>query len=517
MTLFLGVDPGGTTVKAAVFDARGRELTVCGAPLANRHPMPGRTERDPVAMWAAAARAIAAVLEAPGVAPGDIAAVCCTGHGNGAYLFDGAMAPSRPGIVSSDTRADSLAAAIMAGPEGAELVAWCEQQICGSASSELLRWLDLNEPEVAAATRHVLLCKDYVRFRLTGEIDSDLNDLSGSQLVHVHTGRHDDRLFAALDLGHWLPRLPEVRRNTAISGRVTAAAAAETGLRAGTPVVAGMMDVSAVTLASGITARDELAVSAGTWSIDGALAGDRAGPPWPVMRAIDRDGASLFVSEGSPTSATNLAWMKDRILPRGLDLDAINAAVEALPPWRSTLVYLPYIHGEPGAPRASFVGLGTEAGTADLLRACFEGVVFQHARHVRDLTAVTGVAPRLARLSVGPARSAVWAQMFADVLGMPVEVAEGSETGALGSAMCAAVAVGECRSFEEAVATMTRVGRRYEPRPEMDEIYRTKRATWERVERALRGAWEEFRHIDAPKGTANTAEEEETHHEKLKA
>lgn len=493
MTLFLGVDIGGTVVKAALFDQTGREVSARSSPLINAHPAPGRTERDPVAMWATAATAIRAVLEAPGVAREQVAAVCCTGHGNGVYVFDGSMTPSYPGIVSSDTRTDALAREIMESDEDGQLCAWSEQKIRGSSTSVLLRWFDLNEPNVTAATRHVLLCKDYVRYRLTGVVDSDINDLSGSQLVHVRTADYDDRLFAALDIGHWRNRMPMIRRNTDVSGTVTRAAAEATGLMHGTPVVTGMMDVAAVTLASGVHSHDEISICAGTWNISVMLTQDSSGPPWPLMRALDRDGATTFICEGSPTSATNLAWLKNRVLPSDLDFDAINALVAGLPPDQSLLVYLPFIHGDVGAPRASFVGLGTESTTADLLRAVFEGVVFQNERHIRDLADVAGRRPRLARLSGGAASSDVWAQMFADVLDMPVEIAAGSELGALGCAICAAVAVGEHPDFESAIGAMTRIGRRFEPRAEQTGVYSVKRANWEMIEDTLGGAWKRLR------------------------
>jgi L-xylulokinase len=489
MSLFLGVDVGGTVIKAAVFDAQGQEIATGTAPMANSHPMPGRSERDPVAMWEASAAAIRTVLAVPDVAQAGIAAVCCTGHGNGVYLFDGEMRPVCPGIISSDMRTHELCESLMTGPDGADLVAHSEQRLRPASTPLFLLWFDRHAPEVTRNARHVLLCKDYVRYRLTDSIDSDLNDLSGSQLVHVRTRDYDDKLFDALGVGHWRDRMPRIRRNTEIIGTVTTAAAMATGLRPGTPVVAGTMDLDAVALGSGVTRPGELAVCAGTWSINLVIQDEPAGTPFPLMQCLDQDGQRIVVVEGSPTSATNLAWFKDGLLGDSLDYTRINALVASIAPEASRLVYLPYIHGGLGAPRAAFIGLGIENRPADLLRALFEGVVFKHRSHIRDLIRVTGSQPHVARLSGGAARSDVWAQMFADVLEMPVEVAAGSELGALGCAICAAVATGTYRSFDSAIQGMVRIERRFEPRPETVAVYRHKGADWERVDRRLGPTW----------------------------
>lgn len=262
-----------------------------------------------------------------------------------------------------------------------------------------------------------------------------------------------------------------------------------TGLRPGTPVVAGTMDLDAVALGSGVTRPGELAVCAGTWSINLVIQDEPAGAPFPLMQCLDQDGQRIVVVEGSPTSATNLAWFKDGLLGDSLDYTRINELVASIAPEASRLVYLPYIHGGLGAPRAAFIGLGIENRPADLLRALFEGVVFKHRSHVRDLIRVTGSQLHVARLSGGAARSDVWAQMFADVLEMPVEVAAGSELGALGCAICAAVAAGTYRSFDSAIQGMVRIGRRFEPKPETVEVYRHKGADWERVDRRLGPTW----------------------------
>lgn len=489
--LLLGIDAGGTVTKAAVFDAAGRERAVAGAHVATSHPRPGRVERDPEALWQATVDAIRAVLATDGVAAEQIVAIACTGYGNGGFLLDGDGRPAAPGVVSTDARTDAIAAELAARPDAAAISERTGQPLRPSSTLALLAWFAREAPEIAARTRTVLLCKDYLRYRLTGALASDLSDLSGGGLLDFASGRPDPETLALVGLEGWADRLPPAYPSSTIGGRVTKAAAAATGLVAGTPVAIGTMDVEAVTLASGVTDARHLSIAAGTWSINMLPSDQRAYGRLPVMQCRSRDGSGVLFVEGSPTSATNLAWFARELMAGEADpYAAASALVAELPPEASRLVYLPFIHGGAGAPQASFVGLGQHCSRAHLLRALFEGVAFQHRRHVDDLSAVAGhAAPVAARLSGGAAQSAGWMQLFADVLELPVEVARGSELGALGSAICASIAAGLHPDYETAIAAMTRVDRRFEPNPERAAVYREKRKTFRIIEDALAPVW----------------------------
>ncbi len=488
--LYLGIDVGGTMVKAAVFDDCGTEVAVAGRPLRAVHARPGYTESDMQQMWQAVAETVREVTAHPAAPPARIAAVCCTGHGNGIYLLDKDGQPVGNGIVSSDTRTHHIAAEANARADLAPIRALRGQKFHVSEPLLLFGWFDDHAPEVSRRTRHAVLCKDYVRYRLTNRIESDLNDLSGSGLLDLATGDYNPAIFAALGLSGWQDKLPPIRRNSDLCGGVTARAARETGLIAGTPVVAGTMDLDAMILAAGVTDSSRFIVCAGTWSIN-LLVLDRAcRDRLPMMQALHRDGERVLACEGSPTSATNLAWLRDTALAgAGPGLAAINAMVDGLAPQDSHVVYLPDIHGGAGAPQASFVGLDHGSGQPHILRAIYEGVVFAHLEHIDDLSASTGLRPPAARLCGGAAQSPVWAQMFADILELDIEVAEGSELGALGCAICAAVATGQYGGFEQAMAAMTRIGRRYSPDASRAAIYRSKRDTFTRVRRALTPVW----------------------------
>lgn len=488
--LYIGIDVGGTVVKSAVFDDRGAEVAVSARPLQAVRTQPGYTERDTKQLWEATAATVRDVVSRLPSGSDNIAAVCCTGHGNGIYLLDKDGDPVGNGIVSSDTRTYHMAVEAEGRTDLAQIRSMRGQRFHISEPLLLFRWFDECRPDLAARTRHALLCKDYIRYRLTDRIESELTDLSGSGLLDLSTGEYLAGLFEAFGVEPWRSRLPEIRRNSDLCGSITASAAQETGLRAGTPVVAGTMDLDAMVLASGVADASRFAICAGTWSINLLVLEQPCRDRLPIMQALHRDGQRIVACEGSPTSATNLAWFLDAVLDGSkLTFAAVNAMVDRLPAQDTDLVYLPDIHGGVGARRAGFVGLGHDSGKAHMLRAIYEGVVFAHLAHIDDLAICTGLRPTAARLCGGAAQSPVWAQMFADILEMDIEVAEGSELGALGCAICAAVATGRYSSFEQAMAAMTRIERTHQPDLSRSAIYRGKRAAFEHVRHALDPVW----------------------------
>jgi L-xylulokinase len=493
--LYLGVDIGGTVAKAALFDAAGIEIAVAASEQPGTFPEPGYAERRTDGMWDTAVAAIRAVLDEPGASADRIAALCITGHGNGVYLVDRAGAPVGPGILAIDARAAGLLAVMRRDGRAEAVERIIAKRINVGQTSLLLAWISAFEPERAQAAAHALLAKDYLRWRLTGRLATDPNDSSGSGLMNLRTGAYDPALWEAFGAPGWHEKLPaEILPGSAVAGRVTEVAARLTGLRAGTPVATGTMDIEAIRLASGVLDPDHLMVSAGTWSVNLTVSDTPRleGPP-PGYQGLSDDGRRYFLAEATPTGATNLAWFRRTVIDgSALDFDAINALVGGLDPRRCEVVYLPYIHGGSGEPRAAFVGLTADGGKAHLLRAIYEGICCNHRGHVDALAAVLGRRPRIARFSGGAARSAVWAQLMADTLDMPVETIAAAELGALGAAICAAVAVGRFADTRAAVTAMVRPAGRFEPDPGAVAVHAVKYARHRAVLEALGPAWALF-------------------------
>jgi L-xylulokinase len=269
----------------------------------------------------------------------------------------------------------------------------------------------------------------------------------------------------------WIPKLPHVGPSDEVVGHVTETAAAQTGLRAGTPVVRGAVDMCASALASDLARSEEMNVIAGTFSIAATLH-ERAPKtsPLPMLQFPYPRGGWMSV-QGSATSASNLEWVVNTVLAHGGSLtpDAIgdpfatvNAAVQRAMGRPSDTLFLPYLFGGPDGAPAGLVGMTAQDTFDDLMLAVFEGIVFAHKSDIDiALSGADAAAPSVIRLTGGASRSPVWSDLFADILGLPVEVPVGSEFGAKGVAICAAAAVGAYDSLDLAVAAMTGIARRH--------------------------------------------------------
>ena len=487
----LGIDVGNTVIKAVLFDLEGRQVGSHAIDGQSSSPEPGHVERDLEELWRNASEALRRCVSDAGIDPGQIVAAGCAGHGNGLYLLD---REDRPlvGIQSLDTRAAALAEELAA-EHGAALHAVALQEPWPSQTPVLLSWMRRNRPETLEQAGTLLMCKDYITFKLTGRRVSDISDMSGAGLLRLPEGSYDDDLLALYGLqglGHLLPTLIDP---TDVAGSVTAEAAAETGLAEGMPVVGGLFDVIASALGSGVVETGATSIIAGTWSVNQYVASE------PV---VDRDllmvsafGTGRYmIMDNSATSASHLEWYVREFVERGGHHDDpfgfCHERLAEVVPRLDDPYFHPYLYGSRrGAEhRAGFNGVAGWHGEGHLLMALFEGVVFEHRRHIEQLRAAGAVIDH-ATLSGGGSRSAVWGQMLADCLGLPISVADGDETGALGAALSAGVGVGLFPGYEEAVASMTRIRRSFAPNPGMAAHYDHRYSTSRELAEALQGFW----------------------------
>jgi len=485
MRFLLGIDNGGTATKAALFDAAGRVQAVAARAAGLHEPHPGWAERDMEALWQSTAAAVREVLEVAGQQP---EAVACTGHGNGLYLIDAEGRPVRPAIGSGDTRAQAYIDKWRNNGTAERVRAKTAQRIWAGQPNALLRWLADHEPHSLARTRWVLMAKDYIRFRLTGEVWAELTDFSGASLVNVPAGRYDADLLAAFGISACQDRLPPLRGALEVLGKVTREAAAATGIRAGTPVAGGMFDIDACALASGMLDESVVAVVAGTWGNTLFLGRAPAADPELFMSSCYALPGWFLMLEGSPTSAANLDWALREL---GVaDYAEANRLAAAGEPAADDPLFLPFLHGSHAGTQARAALLDLRAGhaRAHLVRAVFEGVAFAHRWHY-DRVRRQRPRPHAIRLSGGAARSAPWVQMFADVLDTPVEIPAGEELGALGAAMGAGIAAGVFADAPRAVAAMTRVSARHDPNPRRTAVYEERYSRYRQALAALQPYW----------------------------
>lgn len=487
----LGLDAGNTVIKAVLFDLEGRQLAIHAIDGRSSTPQPGHVERDLNELWANACDAIRSCIVRSGIDPRRIAAIGCAGHGNGLYLLDKAGEPLL-GIQSLDTRAADLAASLSA-RSGDAFHEICLQTPWPSQTPSLLAWVKANAPAVYARAGTVMLCKDFITFRLTGERVSEISDMSGCGFLRMPACTYDDTLLTLYGLEDAKPMLPRVIDPTSIAGKVSAKAAADTGLTEGTPVIGGYFDVVASAMGAGTVAPGEASIIVGTWSINQVFSSA------PV---IDRKvfmassfGPGRFVNiESSATSAANLEWYVRTLIKRGGHHDDpfgyCNDLLNGFIPAAADPFYHPFLYGSrQGAHfRAGFYGLASWHGEAHMMRALFEGVMFEHRRHI-EVLANAGVTFERAALSGGGSRSRHWPQIFADGLGVPITVAEARETGALGAAIGAGVGAGIFPDYETGIETMTQPGAVFHPDPPMTSHYDSRYRIYRELAETLESFW----------------------------
>lgn len=506
MNYYIGLDNGGTTTKAALFDSTGKQIGSCSVGTASLTPEPDFVERDMEEMWDANCKVLRGVLEKTGVSGKDVAGIGVCGHGKGLYLWGKDNRPVRNGIISTDNRAykyvrqwkeDGTEKAVMG-------ITW--QHIMNCQPVALLAWLKDNEPDHYGNIKYVFECKDYVRFRLTGEARAEISDYSGANLMNLKTRNYDQKLLRLFGIPEIQDALPPLVRADEIAGYVCAEAAEKTGLRIGTPVVGGFFDINACAVASDVLTPDYVCMIAGTWSINEYVRKTPVLDGRVQMNSLFCLPEYFLIEESSATSAGNNEWFIRQLLPElektakegGRSIYEIEDEwVEETPPEKFVPIFLPFMMASNVHPNAkgSFVGLNVSHTRKDLARSVFEGITFCHRYHYEKLLATRDVPPKAIRLSGGAAKAKVWTQMFADVMKTPVETVSVDEAGALGCAIASAYATGEYTSLNEAVKHMTKVEKPVFPDPEKEKIYDRKYHLYVRTIECLDGLWDEMQKL----------------------
>ena len=471
----IGIDAGGTMTKVVLFDVRGNEIACERRPNIMLIPHQGWTERDADGMWRAACEALGALLEKTGTDPADVLAITPSGYGGGVYFVDANGSPVTNGLVSTDTRSIPLIERWKRSGLAAEVSRHIEQQVWPGQTFAILAWFKENAPEILNRTAHILSCKDFLRMRLCDDISTDPTDAGCAGVLNVTNGDIARVAFEAADMPDLVGKLARVGSPTEVVGKVSAEAAAATGLRAGTPVVRGVYDVVGCSLASGVVGPSQLAAVAGTFSIHSTLHRKPSLDPLPTIQTPYPVNGQVLATTATPTSASNLEWLcktmlsaeSERALAEGRSVYEIcNDLVAGALDRPNGILFFPFLFDGPRGAPGGVLGLRAGAQLADIVRAVYEGVVFAHRYDLTHLlTGPDAASPNVIRLAGGPSRSLVWAQMFADGLGLPVEIANGSEFGAKGGAICAAVAMGIYPDMATAIAGMVKVERRLEPDP----------------------------------------------------
>jgi len=456
MSFVIGIDSSTTATKAILVDPRGTVLGVGSSSYDYQIPHPLWSEQDPRLWWEATIAAVRQVMREQGVGAGEVEAVGLTGQMHGSVLLDDEGEVVRPAILWNDQRTAAECDEIrrLVGPE--RLIEVTGNDALTGFTAPKLLWVRRHEPDNWAKVRHVLLPKDYVRYRLTDGFAVDVADGSGTILFDLAARSWSPEMLAALHLDPSL--LPPTYEGPAVTGTVTESAAEATGLRAGTPVVAGGGDQSANAVGVGAVSPGVVALSLGT---SGVVFATTAGPS---IEARGRVHAFCHAVPGRwhmmgvmLSAAGSLRWLREALAP-SLSFDYLVAGAAKVAPGSDGLLFLPYLTGErtphpDPLARGAFVGLTVRHDLRHLTRAVLEGVAFG-LRDGLDLMTQAGVpVPSQIRASGGGTRSQLWRQILADVLEAEIATVSTEEGAAFGASLLAAVGAGWFATIEEAAAT----------------------------------------------------------------
>ena len=462
MGCLLGVDVGTSGTKALLCDENGAVLATATAEHPSYAPRPLWSEQSPEDWWTSTCAAVGKVLASAGVDGADVTGVGLSGQMHGLVMLDQAHRVIRPAILWNDQRT-AAECRQMTDAVGRQrlLDLVCNPALTGFTAPKIL-WVRNNEADSYAQCRHILLPKDYVRFRMSSTFATEVSDASGMLLLDVRRRDWSHEVLETLDIDPDL--LPECYESPEVSAAVSESAARELGIPAGTPIVGGGGDQAAGAVGNGIVRKGVISATIGTSGVVFAFADQVVTDPegrlhtfchavpgkWHVMGVVLSAGGSLQWYRNNLADAE-----KAEAARRGVDPYEIlcDEAAQA-PPGSEGLIFLPYLTGErtphanPNA-RGAFVGLTPRHGKNEVIRSIIEGITYAMLDSLEIIRAM-GVDVSQIRLSGGGARSPFWRQVQADVYGQPVCTINAGEGPAYGVALLAWVGTGVWESVEEA-------------------------------------------------------------------
>lgn len=487
----IGIDVGTSGSRALVLDTSGRLVATASAEHAPfRSPRTGWADQDPADWWRACQEAVRSVLADGRVASGSIRAIGLSGQMHGAVLLDAAGEVVRPAIIWCDQRTEQecrwLESAIGAG----RLLELTSNPALTNFTLTKLIWVRTHEPELWARVRHVLLPKDYVRFRMSGEHATDVADASGTLMLDVARRQWSQEVLDKAEIDARL--LPGVFESPAVCARVSRDAAAATGLVEGTPIVAGAGDQAAGAVGMGITRPGAVSATIGTSGVVFAAtdrpATDSKGRLHTFCHAVPGRWHLMGVTQAAGLS---MRWFRDQFAgASAVSYDDLTAEAASVPPGADGVMWAPYLMGErtphcdPNV-RAALIGLAASHGRGHIIRAVMEGVAFS----LRDtLTIFSELAVPVQRvvLGGGGARSPLWRQIQADVYGQAVQTVTVDEGAAYGAAILAGVGAGVWTSVDEACEALVQTANITLPQPDVAGIMDKQYAGYRRIYPALR-------------------------------
>jgi erythritol kinase (D-erythritol 1-phosphate-forming) len=500
MNVLLGVDAGTTAITAVAYDTSGNVLATATETHSAVHPEPGWAEQEMEAVWKQTAAAVKQAVTALDDRA-EIVGVGVTGQGDGCWLIDDDGCPVRNAVLWSDSRAASIVEDWEEDGTMAALSDACGSSLYPGTCLPLLAWFAEHSPETLEDAATAFSCKDWLVYNLTGVRGTDYTEAT-VPFLDQKTGEVNPVVFEEASIPTERALIPAVRTGTDIVGTLTAAAASETGLPAGIPVVAGLIDVATSAIGTGAVSRGDAAVSLGTSLFAQTITESpgESGTGIGMRFGIDDRWTTAV---GSNAGTPSLAWICEEVVEVD-SIPSLEPIAAAAPLGCEGVCYLPYLSttGERGPftnshARAGFVGLDPTHTQEHVVRSVYEGLSFA----VRDCLTELPSDPERVFLTGGGARSAFWCELLADCLGVELVVPQNDYPAAKGAATLLAVALEIEPTLQKAVKQLAGEYDRYRPDASIAEVYDELYPVYRRTRQQMVPVWEDRAQLQSVRKT----------------
>jgi len=463
MGYLLGLDIGTSGVKALLISIEGKIISSKTVAYTLATPHSGWAEQSPDDWWEATLKVIRETISDHPIASNQIKGISLSGQMHSSVFLDEKMKVIRPAILWSDTRTSGQCQEIYAKAGGlAKLIHYVSNPALEGFTAPKILWLKENEPDNYKKVKHVLLPKDYIRYRLTGELFTEVSDAAGTLLFDVIKKRWSTDLLKKLEINRDF--LPPVLNSFDLAGKITKSIADRTGLHSGNPVVAGGADNACGAVGSGITEAGRVMVSIGSSGVVLAQTNNPQADQKGRIHLFNHACPDSWYMMGVMLSAgMSYEWLQKKLFNRSLDYNKLDRLAEEIAPGSEGLIFLPYLYGErtphnDANARGVYFGISGKHDQRHFIRSVLEGVAFA-LKDSLELMKDKSVKIKEIRMIGGGAKSRIWQQILADILNEKINLLNVEEGPAFGAALIAGVGVGLYKSFTEAGNKLIKIER----------------------------------------------------------
>lgn len=461
MQYLMGLDIGTSGVKALLLSKNGEVISTATESYPLDTPKSGWAEQNPKDWWKAVVKVINKMINENNVDPNDIAGLSLSGQMHSSVFLDENMEVIRPAILWSDTRTEQQCKEILNKAGGLEnLIKKVSNPALEGFTAPKILWLKQNEPKNYKKVNYVLMPKDYIRYKLTGNINTEVSDAAGTLLFDVKKKEWSKELANLLDIETNI--LPPVIESVEIAGKINKSTSQISKLKEGIPVVAGGADNACGAVGSGIIKEGRVMVSIGSSGVVLAQTNNPTADSKGRIHLFNHTKPNSWYMMGVMLSAgVSFNWLKNSLFDESMDYEKLNKKAEAIAPGSEGLIFLPYLYGErtphnDANARGVFFGISGRHKQGHFIRSVMEGVTFglkDSLRLIKD----QDVKVKEIRAIGGGAKSRVWQQILADIMGQNIKLLNVEEGPAYGAAIIAGVGVGIFESFQNVSENIIKV------------------------------------------------------------